>query len=62
MDKRTRTLVDAIVGGVSTIGIAVVTYINPEHATMANTIIGAVDTLIVVILNLFTKKEQTKKE
>ena len=60
MDKRTRTLVDAIVGAVTTAAIAVVTYINPDHATMANAIIGAVDTLIVVILNLFTKKEQKK--
>ena len=60
MDKKTRTLVDAIVGAGTTVAIAVVTYINPEHATMANTIIGAVDTLIVVILNLFTKKEQKK--
>lgn len=60
MDKRTRTLVDAIVGAVMTVTIAIVTKINPEHATMANTIIGAVNTLIVVILNLFTKKEQKK--
>ena len=61
MSKRLRTLIDAIIGAVTTVVIALVTYFAPENATIVNGIVGAVDTLIVFILNLFTKQEQAKK-
>lgn len=57
MDKRTRTFVDVVVGSVTTVAMAGVTYFSPDHATVINGIIGAVDTMIVFILNLFTKKQ-----
>lgn len=56
MDKRTRTFVDVVVGSATTVAMAGVTYFSPDHATVINGIIGAVDTMIVFILNLFTKK------
>lgn len=60
MNKKTRTLVDALIGCVTTAIMAVVTYVNPDHAALWNTAIGIVDTAVVFILNLFTEKEQAK--
>lgn len=57
MSKKLRTLVDALIGCVTTAIMACVTYFNPEHAALWNTAIGIVDTAIVFVLNLFTKKE-----
>lgn len=58
MDKRTRTFVDVIIGSVTTVLMAGVTYFSPDHATVINGVIGSLDTAVVFILNLFTKKEK----
>lgn len=60
MDAKTRTLVDAIIGAGTTVGMALVTFFHPDNAVALNGVIGAIDTAIVFILNIFTKKD--KKE
>lgn len=48
-----RELVTGIVGGTSTIAIALVTYFKPKHATKINTAIGIVATATIEVCNLF---------
>lgn len=55
MSKKTFTLVSAIVGGVSTIASAIVTFINPMFAVAIVAAIGVCSTAVIEICNLFTK-------
>lgn len=48
-------LVSGIVGGLETIGVAVVTYTSPEYATAINSAIVIAGSAIIEICNLFTK-------
>lgn len=56
MKKRTYNLVVGIVGGLSTIAIAVVTFFNPAYATAINTSIGIGATAVVEICSQFVKE------
>jgi ethanolamine utilization microcompartment shell protein EutL len=58
MSKKTFALVSGIVGGLQTIGVALVTYFSPEHATIYNSAIVAAGTAIIEICNMFTEREE----
>ena len=55
-------LVSGIVGGLQTIGVAVVTYTSPEYATVINSAIVAGGAAIIEICNLFVKPEEKAEE
>lgn len=55
MNKRTFNLVVGILGGASTIAIAVVTFIQPPYAAAINASIPIASTAIVEICSKFTK-------
>ena len=57
MSKKVFALVSGIVGGLQTIGVAWVTYSNPEYATAINSAIVIAGAAIIEICNLFTKSE-----
>lgn len=56
MSKKTYNLIVGIVGGLSTISVAVVTFFNPAYATAINASIGIGATAIVEIANQFVKE------
>ena len=62
MSKKVFALVSGIVGGLQTIGIAVVTYKSPEYATAINSSIVIAGTAVIEICNLFTVQEKKKEE
>ena len=51
-------LVSGIIGGLQTIGVAIVTYTNPEYATAINSAIVIAGTAIIEICNLFTTESK----
>ena len=51
-------LVSGIVGGLQTIGVAIVTYTNPEYATAINSAIVIAGAAIIEICNLFVTTEE----
>ena len=57
MSKKMFALVSGIVGGLQTIGVAVVTYTQPEYATAINSAIVIAGAAIIEICNLFTTSE-----
>lgn len=57
MTKKIFALVSGIVGGLQTIGVAVVTYTQPEYATAINSGIVIAGAAIIEICNLFVKGE-----
>lgn len=57
MSKKMFALVSGIVGGLQTIGVAVVTYTHPEYATAINSAIVIAGASIIEICNLFTNSE-----
>ena len=57
MSKKMFALVSGIVGGLQTIGVAVVTYTHPEYATAINSAIVIAGASIIEICNLFTTSE-----
>lgn len=57
MNKKTYNLVVGLVGGLSTIGIALVTFFDPTYATAINTSIGIGATAVVEIVSQFVKGE-----
>lgn len=61
MSKKVFNLVTGIVGALQTIGVAIVTYTNPEYATAINSAIVIAGTAIIEICNLFTtdSKDET---
>ena len=60
MSKKVFALVTGIVGGLQTIGVAVVTYTKPEYSTAINSAIVIAGAAIIEICNLFVKPEETK--
>lgn len=56
MNKKTYNLLVGIVGGLSTIGIAVVTFVNPSYAVAINASIGIASTAAIEIIGQFTQK------
>ena len=58
MSKKMFALVSGIIGGLQTIGVAIVTYTNPEYATAINSAIVIAGTAIIEICNLFTKGDK----
>ena len=57
MSKKVFNLVTGIVGALQTIGVAVVTYTNPEYATAINSAIVIAGTAVIEICNLFVKTD-----
>ena len=63
MSKKVFALVSGIVGGLQTIGVAVVTYNSPEYATAINSAIVIVGGAVIQVCNLFVEPEpETKKK
>ena len=58
MSKKVFALVSGIVGGLQTIGVAIVTYISPEYATAINSAIVIVGAAAIEVCNLFTKESK----
>ena len=56
MSKKVFNLITGIIGAVQTVGVAVVTYINPEYATAINSAIVIAGTAAIEICNLFVKE------
>lgn len=56
MSKKVFALVSGIVGGLQTIGVAVVTYTSPEYATAINSSIVIAGTAIIEICTKFVKE------
>ena len=57
MSKKTFQLISGIVGGVQAIGVAVVTYLNPEYAAAINGAIVVVGTAVIEACSQFVKAE-----
>lgn len=62
MSKKMFALVSGIVGGLQTIGVAVVTYTQPEYATAINSAIVIAGAAIIEICNLFTTSESNLRQ
>ena len=58
MSKKVFALVSGIIGGLQTIGVAFVTYYNPEYATAINSSIVIAGAAVIEICNLFTPAEK----
>lgn len=56
MSKRIFALVSGIIGGLQTIGVAVVTYTGHEYATVINSAIVIAGAAAIEICNLFVKE------
>ncbi len=61
MSKKVSALIIAIVGGLQTIAIGLVTFNEPSNATTINVAIGIAATAVVEICNLFAKPEPEAK-
>lgn len=57
MSKKTFTLITGIVGGLQTIGVAIVTYTNVEYATAINSAIVVIGTAVIEACSQFVKPE-----
>lgn len=55
MSKRVFALISGIVGGLQTIGVALVTYNSHEYATAINSAIVIAGAAVIEICNLFTQ-------
>ena len=55
-------LVSGIVGGLQTIGVAVVTYTQPEYARAINSAIVIAGSAIIEICNLFTTSDSMLRQ
>lgn len=53
MNKKMFALISGIIGGLQTIGVAIVTYTSPEYATAINSAIVIAGTAAIEICNLF---------
>lgn len=56
MSKKTYNLIVGIVGGLSTIAVAVVTFINPAYSVAINASIGIASTAAIEIVGQFVKE------
>lgn len=61
MSKKVFALVSGIVGALQTAGVAVVTYMSPENATVINSAIVAAGAAIIEVCNLLVKPEPEQK-
>ena len=57
MKKKTFNLVAGVIGGVQTIAIAIVTFVQPAYAVQINAAIGVAGTATIEICSLFVKNE-----
>lgn len=57
MSKRVFALVSGIIGGLQTIGVAIVTYTSPDYATAINSAIVIAGAAAIEICNLFVTVE-----
>lgn len=57
MKKKTFNLVAGVIGGVQTIAIAVITFIQPAYAVQINAAIGVAGTAAIEICSLFTESK-----
>jgi hypothetical protein len=57
MSKKTFALISGIVGGLQTIGVAIVTYNQPAYATAINSAIVIAGAAVIEICNLFVDVE-----
>lgn len=57
MKKKTFNLIVGIMGGLSTIACAVVTYLQPAYAVQIVAAIGIVNTCVDEVCSLFVKAE-----
>ena len=57
MSKKTFTFVTGIIGGLQTIGVAIVTYTEPAGATAINSAIVIAGAAAIEICNLFVKND-----
>lgn len=57
MKKKTFALVSGIIGGLQTIGVAVVTFMQPEYAAAINSSIVIAGTAAIEICTQFVKQE-----
>lgn len=57
MNKKTFALISGIIGGLQTVGVAIVTYTSPEYATAINSAIVIAGAAAIEICNLFVKGE-----
>lgn len=57
MSKKTFNLITGIVGALQAVGVAVVTYVNPEYSTAINSTIVIVGTAIIEACSQFLKAE-----
>ena len=62
MSKKMFALVSGIVGGLQTIGVAVVTYTHTEYATAINSAIVIAGSAIIEICNLFTTSDSMLRQ
>ena len=46
-------LITGVVGGISAIAVAIVTYVNPKHAVKINAAIPVVATAIIEVSSIF---------
>ena len=58
MSKKMFALVSGVVGGLQTIGVAIVTYTSPEYAAAINSAIVIAGTAVIEICNLFTGEQE----
>ena len=56
MSKKIFALVSGIIGGLQTIGVAVITYTGPGYATAINSAIVIAGAAAIEICNLFVKE------
>lgn len=57
MKKKTFNLLAGVIGGVQTIAIAVITFVQPVYAVQINAAIGVAGTAAIEICSLFVKTE-----
>lgn len=57
MTKKTYNLIVGVAGGLSTIAIAVVTFLNPSYAVAINASIGIGSTAVIEICSQFVKEK-----
>ena len=62
MSKKIFMLVSGIVGALQTAGVAIVTYLSPENATLINSAIVAAGATIIEICSKFVEEESVEKK
>jgi hypothetical protein len=58
MSKKMFALVSGVIGGLQAIGVAIVTYTNPEYATAINSAIVIAGTAAIECCNLFVTESK----